>query len=183
VRVLFQPDFTIVERTLERWMREQGLSPRRLPDGIDSGYRRLDVHRTNAHVLAIEDSETRFASVEIKAVLDHPVHGSTEILDLVTLEGDSAESVLERCAETWMAVAFPALRSLFDAAPAPGTASVPLSSFTPATGKTIRWQAYSGLLQILDDADGRVAQFLARQPPIALVLDTLSGFLALPELH
>ncbi len=176
------PDFTIVERTFERRMREQGLSPRRLREGVDSGYSRLEVYCTNAEVLALRENDLRIASVEVKVVLDHPVHGSAEILDLVTLRGESAEAALERCAHTWMDVAFPALRSLFEGKLASGSAAVDLSSYTPALGKTIRWQVYTGELQI-DAADARLAQFLVEQPPVALILDTLCNFLALPELH
>jgi hypothetical protein len=163
-------------------MREQGLSPRPLARGIDCGYRRLDVNCAKAVTMTLEETDICLAAIEVDTTLEHPVHGSATIHEVITREGESIEAALQRCADSWMDVTFPALRSLFDGKLAPGAGTADISTYTEGLG-TIRWQVYTGKLQFAPQ-DASLDTFLRRMPPLGQVLDTLCGnFLSDPRLH
>lgn len=184
-----QPDFGIVERTWERRLRDRGLVPSRIGTGIAAGHQRLELHRQETQVAEFDVSppaEHGFvASLQVKIVLDPPDWGNYEVYDLVTQPGPSMEGALEACANTFMDVTFPPIETLFTQKrpEGPGTGSLTLTSFTIGRDRAVKWDVVIGQLQILNDAAGEVRARLKSQPPVTLILETLTGYLAEPRLH
>lgn len=179
-------DYTLVEATLQRRLAAMGLQVRSLPCGVDTGLGRLEIYRSGAQVLEVQRPDgqcLRLASVEFRAVLEHPGCGPADIRDLITHAGETSEEALRRCAQTFMQVHFPALYSLFTLRPAPGTMELALTSCVPSQGTGIRWSVFSGQLQTLGPDAPQLAERFTRQPPVVLALDALSGRLAEPRLH
>jgi hypothetical protein len=77
-------------------------------------------------------------------------------------------------------VTFQALQGFFESNPNP---SMSLASVSGSTGKPVKWDIFSGQLQILNDNDVWLAGRLKQQPPLIMMLDTLTGYLAQPRLH
>ena len=180
-------DFRVAERTLQDRLRELKLAPRLIDEGVDTGHKGLTLRRANTKVLQVDADDgpgkTYFVSLEVAAEIDHPSLGKHEIRDLVTLQGDQPEATIAQCANTYMDVTFPALRSLYTDEPAPGTKAIPLSSFTPALGKAIEWKVFTGKLQTIEPQGRLLAARLKIQFPLLLVFDALTGYLAQPCLH
>jgi hypothetical protein len=181
-----EADLEIAQQVLERRLREAGLSPRVLQHGISTGLTGLELHPSEAEVATAVDAQDvphYLGSLEVTAIVRLPEIGEAQVVDLITLEAESPVATLERCAETYMDVTFPALRGLIDGLPAPGTQTIELSSYAPQVARAIRWDVFSGMLQILDDTDGGLADRLRATFPMALVLDTLTGYLDELRLH
>lgn len=184
-----QPDFGIVERTWEARLRERGLTPSRVGTGIATGHPRLEIYRQETQAAEFDLDQPPghgfIGSVEVKVVLDPPSLGEFEVYDLITQRGPSLEGALEACANTFMDVTFPPLEALFTGKrpEGPGTGSVTLTSFNVGLDRAIKWDVLLGRLQILNDPDGRARARLKSQPPVTLMLDTLTGHLAEPRLH
>jgi hypothetical protein len=185
------PDFSVIEQTIERRLQALKLSPRRATERVDTGYDKFEIQRLKTEVLIIEskdnpanstDHDVFVASSEILAKLQHPSFGAVEIADLITLDGKSSVDALERCANTYMDVTFPALQALFEGKPGPGAMEMRLSSFTPSLGRPVEWEVFTGQVQILNDNDGWLAARL-KETPLALITHTLIGYLAQPQLH
>ena len=140
---------------------------------------------THGEVEELEDAGTTpfFASVEFTAILQQPGGTCTDVRDFITGQGTSHAEALERCVENFLGVTFAPLSALFAGEPAPGVTALPLSSFTPALGRAIRWDAYSGAIAVSGDTDGRLAQRIQAQMPVVFAFDTLTGYLAEPRLH
>src|SRR5579859_4779254 len=184
------PDFSIIERTIEHRLQGMNLSPRRIADYVETGYDKFEIHRKQTQILLqkgknepiTDQPNILFVSSEILAKLHHPSFGSVEIVDLISFQGTSAMDTLERCANTYMDVTFPALQSLYEGKSAEGTMKLKLSSLTGSSGTPLQWEVFTGQLQILNDNDGWLTEQL-KQSPLALVLGTVSGYLAHPQLH
>ncbi len=186
------PDFTVVEQTIERRLRALSLSPKRGIEQVDTGYDKFIIHRKETQVVTLgpkaasdkpTDSEPVFASLEVLAELEHPSFGSAQIADLITLEGKSPVDAMERCANTYMDVTFPALQSLFMGASAPMATRIGMASASMSGGKPVKWEVFTGQLQLLNDDDGWLTEHLDKMPPIALMLNTLTGYLGQTRLH
>ncbi len=178
-------DVTRVERTLERRLREQGLFPRAVADGVSTGLNRLRLYRGEIQVAQVPvpgQPAGYLVSVDVRAALEHPQAGNAEISDLVTVQSNSIDEALELGANTYMDVTFPVLRSLFDGKPATGAVVIKLSGFVPAQNRTIEWEAYSSNVQMRDDS-GRLGGRLIHQAPLLMMFNTLSKLLTEPRLH
>lgn len=184
-----KPDFAVIERTWNERLRERGLSPSPVGDGIATGYDRLELFRQQTEVAEYEiegSLETGYmASVEVKVVVAEPALGEHEVRELITQRGSSLENALETCANTFMDVTFPPLETLFTGIKptGPGTGKVTVSSYSPVLDRGIKWDVILGPLQILNDADGKVRERLKEQLPVSLMFNTLTGFLHEPRLH
>jgi hypothetical protein len=183
-------DWTRVERIWEARLRERGLAPTLLGDGVvATGLAGLQIRRLCAQKadVQIENPTHRgtLASVETGIRLELPAHGDYEIRDLVTQRADTADAALDACAHAFMDVTFPPLEALITGRrpEGPGTGRVTLHSYTPAIGHAIAWEVVLGPLQILEDATGALRECLRAKPPVTLVLDTLTGYLAEQRLH
>jgi len=180
-------DFSIIEKTFAARLRALTLSPVVADERVETGYPGFCIHRLKCEVLECDapDSLAKryIASLEVRAELAHQSFGIANIEDRITRDGDSAGPLIQACAATWMDVTFPALRSLYEGRAEPGTFEGKLSTLTPDLGRPIGWEVFSGQLQIIGESrDALLARF-KKQPPIALVLDTLTGYLAEPRLH
>jgi hypothetical protein len=173
--------FEVVEDVIEHRLQALGLRPKRDEGCIDTGYDYFHLHRSETQVLSVEEEPVFFASLEMNAVLKSPFFGEVVIPELVTMTGDSPETALERCAQTYMDVSFPAMQALFDSTVPSAQTPIKLVSYTD--GQELNWQVFTGQLQVLNEAHQLLEPFPGTVPPIALVLDTVSGFLAEPRLH
>lgn len=184
-----KPDFSIVERTWMSRMREVGLVPSPAGTGIATGLDQLEVYRQEAEVAEHDFDEPPghgfVGSIGVKVVVEPPSLGRFEIRDLVTQHGPSLDGALEACANTFMEVTFPPLHSLFTGRrpEGPGTGTLTMTSFTIEIDRAIRWDVVLGRLQVLNDPGDAVRERLKAQPPVTLMLDTLTGHLSEPRLH
>ena len=183
------PDFSIIERTWELRLRERGLTPTPIGTGIATGHNRLELYRQETQVVKFHLDEPPghgfFGSLEVKVVLAPPLLGEFELSDRITQRGPSLEGALAACANTFMDVTFPPLEALFTGRlpDGPGTAMLTLTSFTTGRDRAIKWDGLLGQLQTLNDPDGKARERLKTTPPITLMLDTLTAYLAEPRLH
>jgi hypothetical protein len=169
-------------------MRDKGLTPWRVGNGIATGHQRLEIYRQETQVadFDLEPGGRGFmASLEVKIVVEPPGLGRYEIGDLVTTQGDSLEGALTRCAETFMEVTYPPLEALFTGRrpEGPGTGTFTITSFTVGLDRGFTWDVVLGPLQLLNDPDGALRQRLKERPPATLVLDAITGHLHEPRLH
>ena len=182
-------DLTAVARILIRRLIGVGLQPRPAADGVDTGIPGLAVRLTHGEVEETDGGDDDggaprfFAAVEFTAILQDEASGTIDVRDFIIGQGDSRDQALERCVENFLGVTFPPLSALFAGDSAPGVTALPLSSYTPALGKAIRWAAYSGAIAVTGDSDGRLAERIQTQMPLLLAFDTLTGYLAEPRLH
>jgi hypothetical protein len=184
-----KPDFSIIERTWVERLRQRGLSPSAVGQGIATGYDRLELYRQETQVAEYEiDGAVGhgfLASMEVKVAIAAPSLGEHEVLELITQHGESLESALANCANTFMDVTLPPLEALFTniKPTGPGTGKVTLTSYSPGLDRGIKWDVILGQLQILNDADGSLSERLKEKLPVTLMLNTLTGFLHEPRLH
>lgn len=176
-------DFDIVERTIENRLKQQNLNPEKVDGCINTGYDYFHIHRGEVQVLEFEDTQLYFASVEFKAILKSPLIGDVVILDLVTTQATSVEQVLQQCANYYMDVTFPAIQALFDERFVKKEQILTISSYTQDKGLMIKWKAITGELQILNDPDSKLKEYFKQQYPLALVFDTITGYLSQSRLH
>jgi hypothetical protein len=167
-------------------MSAAGLSPRRIQKGVATGYDRFELYRLETQVAETDIEalrQTCFASVEVKALVEHPTLGTVEIYDRITQQASSLDGALETCANTFMDVTFPAIESLFTGRPFDGRSIVRVTSFTPEIGRAINWEVFLGRLQIVNDPEGHLAATLSKQQPISLMFDALTGQLSEVGVH
>ncbi len=174
-------DYTLVEHTFAGRLRDWGLSPRLVKEGVKTGYDRLELYRTEIECATAGGPV--YVSLEVKAALEHPAFGSAEIFDLITLAGRSANEVIVQCANTYMDVTFPALRSLFEGKEVEEAVSVRLTTYTQRDRTALYWEAYTGQLQVLNDPDGALAARLLDKHPLLLVVNSLAAHLGRRQLH
>ncbi len=180
-------DLFDVSNVLIRKLIGAGLKPRATEDGVETGIPGLAIRLTHGDVEECEDVDAGvgpyFASVEFTAILREEGDGSVDVRDFITGQGESRAEALERCVDDYLGVTFPPLSALFAGDRTPGVTALPLSSYTPALGKAIRWAAYSGAIVITGDPEGQLAERIQTKMPLLLAFDTLTGYLAEPRLH
>lgn len=163
-------------------LRDQ-LAARGCDAGIDegcvtSGYESLHFHRGETQ--AAELDGTVLVSMEVNAILRHPVHGEELVSDLITDRASSLEGAYAACVASYASVTLPPLLGLFGHPIEPG----PIENLTTMTdGVPTNWRVLSGELQIQGDRTGEVAAFLDETPAFALGLDTLCGYFHEHRLH
>lgn len=181
-------DFSVVNRVWEHRLRERGLNPTTFNRCVDTGYKSLKLHRLEAQVAEyVINGITGFmASLEVKADLDTPGLGQHAILDLITQRGSSVEDAMKRCANTFMDVTFPALETIFtDTTPqGPGAGTVEITTLDKASQQVHAWKITLGPIHMTDDPHDHLLNRFKNEPPITLILQTLSQYLnSAPRLH
>lgn len=175
------PDFATVDQTIERRLREMGLQPRRANGVVETGLDGLTLKPGEADVATATDMPF-FADVEINAALRHPVLGEHTISDRVTMDAATPDEVLALCATTYMDVTFPAIHALFDEEGHGGPEMVFVR--VNRARESVRWKAYTGQLQILQDVTGEVAEYFRGNSVINLAQTALVSVLDGPtRLH
>lgn len=184
--VVADADLSIVTRTLLAKLTKAQLAAEPKGEaGLTTGIDGIELERLDTQVRELDEpgSEKAFeASVELVATLTHPAYGEAEVRDLVSARDHSADAALAGCAETYWAVTFSALRSLFEGDVRGGPRRSNLEDSTLGSDGS-SWDFHNGHLQVLGDARPAVMARLRKQPPPALVIDTLNRYLEEHRLH
>src|SRR5437764_11777914 len=104
-----QPDFEIIERTWELLLRQRGLSPSRIKDGVATGYETLEIYRQETQVAEFDLDQPPghgfIGSLEVRIVVKPPPPMKAfDARDLITQRGPSLNGVLESCATAFVDV-------------------------------------------------------------------------------
>ena len=192
---MFEPDFSIVERTWAARLRKRGLSASRIEGGVATGnpgfqllrgevqVAKLDLKAPVAGSDAPKIVKGFIGSVEVTAVLDTSF-GRLEIPDLIKMQGATFEAVLTSCADAYLEVTYPPLEWLVTGRPTVGpTVVTGTVRTTLSDGRVVPWELTTGHLQVLGDADGAVRRRLAEEQKLAWMVEALIPSLVEPRPH